>query len=196
MAARGILGGTFDPIHTGHLCLAESAREVFQLERVIFVPAGNPPHKPGLVAAAAQDRFRMVEIATADNPNFLASPVELERLGPSYTIDTVNSLRTAYPGLEWCLIMGSDTLAEIQTWRDYRSLLPLVTILAAVRPGVPLVLPPELQPWAERVKTFSSPALDISATMIRQRLGQGLSVRYLIPAGVASYIEERGLYRQ
>ena len=196
MSAIGLLGGTFDPIHLGHLVLAESAREAFGLDGILFVPAGQPPHKPGAVMAPASDRWRMVEIATNDNPFFSVSPVEIERAGPSYTVDTVACLRRQQPSVDWCLIVGSDALAEIPTWHDYQGLLPLVRILAAARqPGTPLTLPPEINAWSDRVSFFHPPSLDISASLIRQRVRDGLSVRYLVPAGVAAYLAGHHLYR-
>ena len=194
MAVYGLLGGTFDPVHLGHLVLAESARETFRLDKVFFVPAGNPPHKPGQVMAAATDRLRMVKIAIAGNPHFIVSPIELERSGPSYTIDTVAALRADTPGLNWGLIVGSDTLQEISTWRNYQDLIPQVWLLAAARPGTPLTMPPDLSPWADRIKFFAPPSLDISATMLRDRIYRGLSLRYLVPEGVAHYIAERRIY--
>ena len=191
----GIFGGTFDPIHLAHLLLAEMARESCGLDKVIFVPAANPPHKSGLVVAAARHRLRMVEIAVADNPCFEVSRVEIDRAGPSYTVDTVRWFRQSVPDAEWCLIVGSDTLAEIPGWHEYRSLLQLAAILAGARPGTPSAVPDELKPWRDRIGFFPLPAFDISATMIRARIASGLSVRYMIPPGVAVYLEEHPIYR-
>jgi len=194
LSAVGILGGTFDPVHLGHLVLAESARETFGLARVVFVPAGQPPHKPGTVITPARERLHMVEIAIADHPLFAVSPIEVERPGPSYTVDTIGELCETEPAAEWCLIVGGDALAEIPTWHDYRTLLTLVTVLAAGRPGISLALPPELYEWPARVSLFYPPSLDISATMIRERIQRGLSIRYLVPGGVAAYLAEHRLY--
>lgn len=194
LAAAGILGGTFDPIHLGHLVLAESARETFGLSKVIFIPAGNPPHKPGRVMTPAVDRLRMVEIATADNPWFAVSAMEVEKNEPSYTYHTVSALQRAEKDTEWFLIVGADTLAEIPTWYEYRKLLAAVTILAATRPGSTLAVPAPLADLAGRIRLFHPPALDVSSTMIRERAMGGLSLRYLVPDGVADYIIRRGLY--
>lgn len=193
--AVGLLGGTFDPIHLGHLVLAESARESFGLEKVVFMPAGQPPHKPDAVVAPAGDRLRMVEMAVAGNPYFTVSTLEVERPGPSYTVETVAALQRAEPGLEWCLIVGSDALVEIQTWHQYKRLFGMVRILAAARPGTELALPDGLEDWAGRVVFFHPPSLAISSTAIRERARMGLSLRYLVPDRVAAYIRERGLYR-
>lgn len=195
MPAIGLLGGTFDPIHLGHLALAESAREAFGLAGVVLVPAGQPPHKPGAVMAPARDRLRMVEIATDENPHFSVSTVEIERTGPSYTVDTVVCLRRQQPAVDWCLIVGSDALAEIPTWHDYQRLLSLVRILAAARPGTPLALPPEIDARSARIDLFYPPSLEISASSIRQRIRDGLSVRYLVPTEVIAYLTARRLYR-
>lgn len=195
MPAIGLLGGTFDPIHLGHLALAESAREEFGLAGVVFIPAARPPHKPGVVMAPARERLRMVEIATDGNPYFSVSTVEIERTGPSYTVDTLIGLRRQQPAVDWCLIVGSDALVEIPTWHDYGRLLSLVRILAAARPGTPLAFPPEIDAGAARIELFYPPSLDISATLIRQRIRDGLSVRYLVPDEVIAYLTARRLYR-
>ncbi|MGQ9779205.1 MAG: nicotinate-nucleotide adenylyltransferase [Bacillota bacterium] len=194
LAAIGLLGGTFDPIHLGHLVLAETARESFGLEKVIFMPAGQPPHKHRAMAAA-HDRLRMVEMAVADNPYFAVSTLEIERPGPSYTVDTVVALRRSAPAAEWYLIIGSDALAELPTWHEYEQLLGLVRVLAAARPGAELALPPVLAGWSAKIAFFYPPAIDISSTAIRTRARQGLSLRYLVPERVAAYILEKGLYR-
>lgn len=195
MAAIGLLGGTFDPIHLGHLVLAESARESFGLEKVVFVPAGQPPHKPDAVLAPARERLRMVEIAVADNPYFAVSALEVERPGPSYTVETVAALRLAEPGLDWHLIVGSDALAELPTWYQYERLLGMVRVLAAARPGTELALPDGLEDWAGRIAFFHPPGLAISSTVIRERARRGLSLRYLVPDRVVAYIREKGFYR-
>lgn len=194
LAAIGLLGGTFDPIHLGHLVLAEVARETFGLEKVIFMPAGQPPHKPRAMAAAG-DRLRMVEMAIAGNPYFAVSTLEIERPGPSYTVDTVTALRRSAPEADWHLIIGSDVLEEIPTWHEYEQLLGLVRVLAAARPGTELVLPPILAGWSAKIAFFYPPAIAISSTAIRERARQGLSLRYLVPERVAAYILEKGLYR-
>ncbi|NLG84473.1 MAG: nicotinate-nucleotide adenylyltransferase [Firmicutes bacterium] len=193
LTAIGLLGGTFDPIHLGHLVLAETARESFGLEKVIFMPAGQPPHKQRAVAAA-HHRLRMVEMAVADNPYFAVSTLEIDRPGPSYTVETVAALQRDRPEAAWYLIIGSDALAELPTWHEYRRLLELVHVLAAARPGSELVLPPVLAGWSAGITLIYPPAIDISSTAIRARARRGLSLRYLVPERVASYIREKGLY--
>lgn len=196
MPARGLLGGTYDPIHVAHLVVAETARADFGLERVVFMPAGNPPHKPERVVAPASDRLRMVELAVAGNPGFAVSSLEIERPGPSYTVDTLGRLLADEPGVEWHLIVGGDTLLEIPTWHEFRRLFLHAGLLVAARPGVELRIPRELEAVQERIRFFYPPALDLSASMIRQRLGRGLSVRYLVPPAVVDYIGEHGLYKR
>lgn len=187
----GVMGGTFDPIHLGHLRAAETAREALDLERVLFVPAGRPPHRSSPVAPGL-DRYAMVALAVADHPGFVASDVELRRDGPSFTIDTLEALRAARSGSRFTLIVGSDSLSELPGWRQAEQILSLARVAVVERPGDASPCPPELR---ERVSRISGPALDVSATSIRARIAAGGSVRYLLPPGVAEYIEKRELYR-
>jgi nicotinate-nucleotide adenylyltransferase len=182
------MGGTFDPIHIGHLRAAETAREALKLDQVLFVPAGQPPHRDA-PKASAQDRFAMVGLAAAEHARFVASDVELRREGPSYTVDTLGSLRGSCPGDELVLIVGSDTFPEMRGWRDSERVFALSQVAVVTRPGV---APPAA---AERVTSVSGPALEVSSSTIRELLRQRKSVRYLVPAPVADYIAERGLYR-
>jgi nicotinate-nucleotide adenylyltransferase len=187
----GVMGGTFDPIHTGHLRAAETAREALGLERVVFVPAGVPPHREA-PRACALDRWTMVCLAIADHPHFEASDVELSRPGPSFTVDTVQALRAAYPQSELTLIVGSDTLPEMTTWRDLDGIVASCRVAVVRRPGEEAALSSPLPPWADAITGVT---LLLSATEIRGRLGRGESVRYLVPPTVAEYITRRGLYR-
>jgi nicotinate-nucleotide adenylyltransferase len=184
----GILGGTFDPIHLGHLRAAESAREALALESVAFVPAHVPPHR-AQTAASARDRFAMVALATAGNPRFGVSDVELERAGPSYTVDTLRELRAKTPGAELVLIVGGDTFPEMGTWRDHETVFSLATVAVVGRPGAAAL------PDGSRAVTVEGVGLPISSSEIRCRVAQRRSIRYLVADAVAEYIEKRGLYR-
>jgi nicotinate-nucleotide adenylyltransferase len=189
---RGVLGGTFDPVHLGHLRAAENAREELALDEVLFVPAGNPPHRTAPLSSGL-DRFAMVALATACHPAFVASDVELAREGPSYTADTLEALRRGRPADALFLIVGSDTFGEMTTWKDPERLFALCTVAVADRPGAATDgAPPASAPRFERVR---GPGLAISATEVRRRVREGKSVRYLVPEGVADYIAKRGLYR-
>jgi nicotinate-nucleotide adenylyltransferase len=186
----GLLGGSFDPIHLGHLRAAENAREALKLDLVLFIPAANPPHKPEGTLSSGPDRLAMVILATAGNPAFLASDAELRRSGPSYTADTLASLRGERPADELYLIVGSDTLPEMSTWHDPARIFALCTVAVAGRPGVARAPAPA----AARVVELPGPGLDLRATDLRRRVREGRSVRYLVPDAVAEYIAKRGLY--
>ena len=183
------MGGTFDPIHLGHLRAAETAREALELDRVLFVPAGQPPHRE-LPVASALDRFAMVGLAAAEHPRFVASDVELRRDRPSFTVDTLDTLRGGSPANELVLIVGSDTFPEMRGWRDAERVFALSAVAVVTRPGAAADDQADV-----RVRQVSGPALDISSTAIRQLLKQRRSVNYLVPPTVADYIEKRGLYR-
>jgi len=192
----GLLGGTFDPIHLGHLRAAENAREALRLEQVAFVPAGLPPHRPR-PASSALDRFAMVSLATAAHPAFVAWDVELRREGPSYTVDTVSRVREERPADLVVVIVGEDTYLEMATWREPERLFALCTVAVVARPGECAANGSSLPPpglGARGVERVSGPGLPISSTEIRQRVREGRSVRYLVPDAVADYITKRGLY--
>jgi nicotinate-nucleotide adenylyltransferase len=189
---RGVLGGTFDPIHLGHLRAAENAREALGLDEVLFVPSGNPPHR-GLPLSSGLDRFAMVALATALHPAWVASDVEVARDGPSYTADTLSVLKERRPEDALFLIVGSDTFPEMATWRDPARIFALCTVAVAERPGARDAAPPAAA--QVRVERVSGPGLAISATEVRRRVQEGKSVRYLVPDAVADYIVKRGLYR-
>jgi nicotinate-nucleotide adenylyltransferase len=186
----GIMGGTFDPIHLGHLRAAENAREGLSLDEVRFLPAQVPPHRPAPVSSA-RDRFAMVALATALHPRFVADDLELQREGPSYTVDTIARLRDERPGDEVVLVVGSDTLPELATWKDHERLLRMCTVAVVTRPedGRPEGTGPD------GVRHVPGPGLAVSATEIRRRVKEGHSIRYLVPETVADYIAKRGLYR-
>jgi len=185
------MGGTFDPIHLGHLRAAETAREQLQLDRVLIVPVGVPPHRLA-PSAAALDRWAMVCLAVSAHPSFEPSPIELSRSGPSYTVDTIEAVRAEHAGAEVHLIVGSDTLGELDSWRDLDRLVSICRVAVVHRPGEPPAATGQLPAWATWI---DGPGLAISATTIRARLADGQSVRYLVPERVADYIARRGLYQ-
>ena len=195
----GIFGGTFDPIHIGHLFAAEEARTRLGLERVIFVPASLPPHKLHLNVTSTEHRLNMVQLAIADNPYFVLSRVDVDRFGPSYTVDTIELLRDEYgPETELYFIMGSDSLAEILTWHKPDRLIRLCRIVALTRPGGRTDLEElnRLLPGAiARVQLLEMPLLEISSTDLQRRVRMGMSTRYLVPSAVEEYIRQHGLYR-
>ena len=198
----GILGGTFDPIHLGHLAAGEEARESLGLEAVIFIPAGAPPHKPDRQISTPAHRVAMVELAIASNPAFRLSRVEVDRTGPSYAADTVGILADAIrgdgiePDLWW--ILSAEAFAGLPSWRDPERLLAGCRMAVVPRPGARL----PARAWVEehfpglgdRVTVLGGPVLDISSTLIRDRAVAGRSVRYLVPDAVADYIEAHDLY--
>jgi len=191
----GVMGGTFDPIHVGHLVTADEARAAFSLDEVIFVPAGRPWQK-GDEVAPAEDRYLMSVIATASNPAFSVSRVELDREGPTYTIDTLLALRAEHPRAELFFITGADAILQILTWREPEAVLTHARFIAATRPGYDLDrLEKELPHGLEdRVQVMEIPALAISSTDIRTRVREHRPIRYLVPVGVDEHIRRRGLY--
>lgn len=200
----GVMGGTFDPIHYGHLVTAEEARVQFLLDRVIFVPSGHPPHKEERESLDPEFRYLMVVIATASNPFFTVSRMEIDRPGPSYAIDTVRELkRELGDEVELFFITGADAILEILTWKEPERILEECVFIAATRPGYDLRRLEENLPESEkgrhrtepRVLTMEIPALAISSTDIRRRVREGRPIRYLVPEGVAEFIEKHGFYR-
>lgn len=190
---RGVLGGTFDPIHLGHLRAAENAREALALDEVLFIPSGNPPHR-GAPLSSSLDRFAMVALATALHPGFVPSDAEIARDGPSYTADTLARLREQGPADALFLIVGSDTFPEMAGWKDPERLFGLCTVAVAERPGAGETAAPRAAAGA-KVERVAGPGLAVSATEVRRRVRDGRSVRYLVPDAVAEYIVKRGLYR-
>jgi nicotinate-nucleotide adenylyltransferase len=190
----GILGGTFDPVHLGHLILAETAREENSLDRVLFIPTGLPWRKSGRNIAPAEHRLAMLRLAIEGNDSFEISTVEVDRGGPSYTADTLEELGDTYPGADFFFIMGEDSLADLPNWRRPQRIVELATLLVAGRGGAegpPGSAPPGLE---ARVEWLRMPLVQISATDIRERVRRGRSVRYFVPAAVEEYIREHGLY--
>lgn len=188
----GLLGGTFDPIHLGHLRAAEIVREALELDEVLFVPASVPPHRAQPLASGI-DRFAMVALATAGAPRFVPSDLELRRQGPSYTVETAAALRERHPRTEVVLIVGSDNLPMIADWREPERLLELCTVAVVERPGNPPG--PAGNVPAARLHRIEGAALPIASRDLREAIRAGRSVRHLVPDGVADYIEKRRLYR-
>lgn len=184
----GILGGTFDPIHFGHLAIAEEARECYALDAVLFIPAGAPPHKR-YQPARPEQRLLMVQLATANHPKFHVSRLEIDRPGPSYTVDTLQALHAQYPQAELYFIIGADAALEFAGWREPGRILELAHVVAATRPGFPLAPLPH-------IALLDVPGLAISSTELRRRASEGRSLRYLVPDAVASYIAKEDIYRQ
>jgi nicotinate-nucleotide adenylyltransferase len=193
----GIMGGTFDPIHYGHLYVAENARLQYQLDLTLFVPNRIPAHKKAYAVSSAEHRFAMTRLAIADNPCFQPSRIELDRPGPSYTVDTLRLLRQAYPMAELFFITGLDAVIEIATWRRHEEVLQLCTFIAAPRPGLSAqTIHERLPPNAlARVALLEGHHLAISSTDIRDSVRRGLSIRYLTPDPVVEYIRHNRLYR-
>ncbi len=210
----GILGGTFNPIHLAHLRLAEEVREVCALDRVLFIPAATPPHKAVAEEVSFSRRLAMVEAAIADNPYFAVSDLEGRRSGKSYSVHTLELLRTSYPADELYFIIGQDSFCDLSSWREYPRLFELAHLVVVARPGVAQGDPLQQLPVAIRndfcydfslkkllhrsgttVIFLQETLLDISSTAIRRLVTAGRSVRYLVPPVVESYLVSHGLYR-
>ena len=191
----GVMGGTFDPIHHGHLVAASEVQHWFDLDEVVFVPTGDPWQKAGRDVTPAEDRYLMTVIATASNPRFTVSRVDIDRPGKTYTVDTLRDLAAAMPDAELYFITGADALAEIFTWRDADELFDLAQFVGCTRPGY------EMDPQtlaaipADRVTMIEIPALAISSTDCRRRRERGEPVWYLVPDGVVQYLTKHDLYR-
>jgi len=187
----GVMGGTFDPVHVGHLVTAEEALHQFGLDEVVFVPTGRPWMKEHEVVASPEDRYRMTEIGIASEPRFSVSRIEVERGGRTYTVDTLRALRDADPERQLWFITGADAMLEIMEWKEPETLFDLARFIAATRPGY------DVAPFATHVavSVMEIPALAISSTDIRARVREGRPIRFLVPQGVEDYIAAEGLYR-
>ncbi len=198
----GIMGGTFDPIHLGHLAVAEEAREALGLERVLFVPAGLPPHKPDRPVTAPAHRVAMIELAIAGHPAFELSRLETDRSGPSYTADTLALLaageRAAGRTPDLVLVLSAETFRELPTWHEPERLLDACRVAVVPREGYPAPgrawLAEHFPGREDRVTLLDGPRLGVSSTAIRRRVARGRSIRYLVPAAVEAYIAEHHLY--
>jgi len=185
----GILGGTFNPVHIGHLILAEEVREKLALDKIIFVPTALPPHKDNFNIASAKDRLKMLKLAVASNKFFTVSDIEIKRQGRSYTIDTLKEFRTKYQQDELYFIIGSDLLKYLGEWKDLTQILAMVKFIAATRPGYALErIPPH-------IKTLAIRAVDVSGFEVRQCVAQNKSFGYLVTDKVFDYIKRKKLYR-
>lgn len=196
----GLMGGTFDPIHYGHLVTAEGARVGFELERVLFVPSGWPPHKAAHEVSHAEHRYLMAVLATSSNPYFDVSRVDIDREGPSYTVDTLERSRELLgEESELYFITGADAILEILSWKDPERLLASCHFIAATRPGYDLgrlesTIGELFRRFRHRIEVVQVPGLSISSSDIRERVRRGLPIRYLVPEPVADYIFKHRLY--
>jgi nicotinate-nucleotide adenylyltransferase len=191
----GVFGGTFDPPHVGHLALAEFAREELALDRVLFVPAGEPPHKRA-ARTPAKSRLALVRAAVRGNPAFVAEPMEVRRRGPSYTVDTLRALAARHPGAALWLIVGADMWATMDTWREIRAIAELAAVAVATRPGTRLSRRAAWAKGGRGVRFLGNPALDVSSSAVRDRARRGRSLRYLVTDPVARAIAAGRLYRR
>ncbi len=198
----GILGGSFNPVHIGHLILAQTALEQFELSRVLFMPCHVQPHKAPELLAESRHRLSMVELAIGDNLQFEALDIDIRRGGVSYAIDSVKELQNLYPEAELFFIVGADTLHELHAWREIGDLLRRCTFLALARPGFDLeALTPEIlkldTACTEHLRSHVALGrrVDVSSSDIRHRIAEGMSIRYLVPPEVEMYICEHGLYQ-
>jgi len=201
LKALGILGGTFNPIHYGHIVAAECARDAYNLDRVLFVPAARPPHKDSVEVLDSNHRFQMVKMAVQDNPDFAVSALELERLGFSYTVETIASYQQEFPGAKIFFIIGVDALLLISTWKDVERLATMCSFIVVTRPGYQLSKEKEhfsqipSAVW-EKILLVPIPGLFISSSDIRQRVAKGQTIKYLLPPAVEEYIRKNDLYRE
>jgi nicotinate-nucleotide adenylyltransferase len=194
----GLFGGTFDPIHHGHLILADQCRESCELDRVWFVVAGVPPHKPGGRTAVAH-RLEMVRIAIAGNAAFVVSDIEATRPGPHYSVETLEAVHRGHPDDDLFFLIGADSLADLPSWREPERIARLATIVVVNRPGLEEVDParlPDFGPGSHRVCSVTIPPVGIASSDLRLRIARGRSIRYMAPRGVEAYIDAHGLYRE
>ncbi len=200
----GLLGGTFNPVHCGHLTIADDALSAWELDEIWFVPCAIPAHKAGQDIASAADREAMIRVAIEDRPRYQCSTIELARGGISYTVDTLRDLRATYSGIEWFFIIGADTLPDLATWREIEAVLTLCTIVTLCRPGIDVSDREALkqriglpEPWPARLvaHVFEGRLMDISSSDVRKRVAEKQSIRYLVPERVEAYIRQNGLYR-
>jgi nicotinate-nucleotide adenylyltransferase len=198
----GVFGGTFDPVHYGHLILAEQCREQGRLDQVWFVPAPRPPHKADRPLTRFDQRVEMLALAVAGNPAFRVDEIEKERTGPSFTVDTLAAFRQQHPQDEFFLLVGSDTLKDLPHWHDPVGVLRLAGLMVMLRPNHPLLSAEELRasvPLPDevplRMEVAEAPLIDISSRDLRRRVVLGRSLRYFLPRAVEVYIQEKQIYR-
>ncbi|MCE7946565.1 MAG: nicotinate-nucleotide adenylyltransferase [Chloroflexi bacterium CFX4] len=197
MPRLGVFGGTFDPPHVGHLILAQVALNALGLERVLFVPAAQPPHKQGQNVTAPLHRFAMLQRAIAGNPHFEISRVDMDRQGPHYTSDMLSILRAQHRGYDLFFLMGADSLSDLMTWRAPEWIIAQATLAVMRRPGASVnldVLEARLPGVRERVVLVDAPLIEIAASALRQTIRNGHSIRYQVPDAVLEYITQQRLY--
>lgn len=195
MTRIAIMGGTFDPIHNAHLAAAQAVYEELQMDRILFIPSGDPPHKPACSVTSAEDRYQMVRAAIADNPAFDVSRMEIDRPGRTYSIDTVQELRGKLPkDTKLYFILGADAFHDLWKWHRADEFRYACAFIAVTRPGYPAF--DHLSDWYSGVEyqALTIPSVDLSSTMLRERVGRGQSIRYLVPEAVRKYMEEHHLY--
>lgn len=191
----GVFGGTFDPVHLGHLIIAEQAREQAGLDQVLFVPAARPPHKLAQPTAPFGRRAEMLSLAVAGHPAFRVDELEKDRPGPSYTADTLADLHARHSGAEFFLILGSDCLPDLAGWHQPERIFEMATLLVAARPGWEIASPSPTRGAAPRIEKIDSPLIDISSRDLRRRIAAGRTIRYLVPRAVEAYIAAHRLYQ-
>lgn len=195
----GILGGTFDPVHYGHLMMAESCREQLRLDEVRLMPAGDPPHKPDQKITDAHARADMLQLAVSGYPEFVVDRREIRRSGPSFTVDTLQEFRDQQPDDELFLIIGADSLEQLLTWKSPEEIAQLATIVAVNRPTQPALTTEQITDWvgsdiAASVQVVTMPGSDLSASWLRERLAAGKSLRFLTPRAVEAFIAQHAIY--
>ncbi|MEO2013109.1 MAG: nicotinate-nucleotide adenylyltransferase [Fuerstiella sp.] len=195
----GILGGTFDPVHYGHLLLAETCRQQLSLDQVRLVPAGSPPHKTGMNITDGHARADMLQLAVSGYPEFVVDRREIRREGQSFTVQTLADFRNDFAEAELFFLMGADSLRDIPTWREPNRIFELATIVAVNRPGLPEPTHSQVVDWigddlAKRVKSVAMPGTDISSTDLRQRVRDGQGLRFLVPRAVEAYLDQHEVY--
>jgi nicotinate-nucleotide adenylyltransferase len=192
----GIMGGTFDPVHYGHLAIAQEAKYRFDLEKVIFIPCGIPPHKKEYRVSSAEHRLKMTYLAIQDNPEFEISRLEVDRPGNTYSVETVTELQQVYPDARFFFIAGADAILELLSWKEPQRLINMCNLVAVTRPGYDIAnLQQQIgEELAAKITVLAVPGIDISSTEIRARVAQAAPIRYLLPENVREYIEKEKLY--
>lgn len=190
----GLFGGTFDPIHIGHLIIAETVRDVLKMDKIIFIPAVNPPHKQGKLITSSVHRIAMIRLAIANHADFQLSEIEVVREGISYTFDTIKIFQELYPAGEMVFLMGADSLRELHTWHKPEQLVKMIKTVVFPRPSVDL---DQVDPFFfDHIDFINAPLIGISSSEIRQNVRSERSIRYLVPDSVAEYIQENRLYNK
>ena len=197
----GIMGGTFDPIHNGHLILAEAVRDSLNLDEVLFIPSARPPHKARPDIISPEHRLAMTILATCSHPNFRVSTIEILRNGPSYAVDTIDALKREYsPNTEFYFILGADAALELSTWHNAQELIEKCNFIAATREGTDIDIKALESQFGKsaigHIQKIKTPKIEISSTDIRNKIKQGQSIKYLLPDTVEAYIRKENLYNE